>query len=482
MYTIGLDIGTQGVRGMVVDAVGRVVAQARASFSGIGTTQDGWHEQDPMSWWIAAKDVLSSLTMLAEERGVTAGDISALAVDGTSGTVLALDTLGNPLTPGMMYNDSRAGAEAQHITQVSGDLPIKLGYQFNASYALPKWLWVKHHQPDLFAQARYLIHQTDYIVGQLTGCYTKTDWSNALKSGWDLIERRWPAFIESELGIPLSLLPQVQAPGTLMAQVSAEGALETGLREGLPVVAGCTDGYASSVASGAMEPGDCNTTIGTTMVFKAVSRTLIKDDAGRVYCHLHPDGWWIPGAASNVGGYCLNAYFDPRQFEELDAQVAQITPTGTVIYPLTAQGERFPFLRPDACAFVQGDVSDDAVHYAALMEGVAYTERLSYEIFESLGCHIGDRIFITGGAVKSPEWSQLRADILGKTLLQPREEEAAMGAAILAAAATLHPDISTAVHAMVQIRAEYKPDMLKHAQYASLYTDFKALCAERGWL
>jgi xylulokinase len=168
-----------------------------------------------------------------------------------------------------MYNDGRAVQEAEAINQVSQAFQTRLGYAFNASFALAKMLWLKQQRPKIFASTSLFVHATDFIIGKLSGTYHLSDYSNALKSGYDLERYEWPAFIEHELGIPLEKLPQIVHPGTPITTVSGECAAETGLAANTPVVAGMTDGCTSQIASGAVKPGDWNSTLGTTLVIKA---------------------------------------------------------------------------------------------------------------------------------------------------------------------------------------------------------------------
>jgi sugar (pentulose or hexulose) kinase len=483
MFVLGLDIGTQGVRGIIAHKSGEVVVSLNTPFVSMNiATVEGHKEQDALVWWQAALHTIQTIVRDFRNIGHRVDEIAALAVDGTSGTIVPLDDQNIPLCRALLYNDARSTKETMLVREKGKELEDKLGYRFNSSYALPKMLWIKRNMPEIWRKTRIIAHQSDYIVGRLTGIYNVSDYSNALKSGYDLIDKKWPRFIEEDLEIPVDLLPRIVAPGTLIGNISPEGSEQTGLSVKTAVVAGATDGYASAIASGAIEPGDFNTTIGTTMVIKGVTPNLITDPKGRVYCHLYPDGYWMPGGASNVGGRCLNHRFHPSVFDRYNKDVPVWTPTGVIVYPLVGTGERFPFIKEDAKGFILGEYRDDRQLYAALMEGVAYTERLAYDTLEELGCKIGERIYVTGGAVKSREWSQLRANILNKTLLKPQVVEAAMGSAIIAASTTLYGNITDAARSMVKITEEIYPRPEKVDQYQSFYERFKKECRERGYI
>lgn len=479
MILIGLDLGTQGVRAIAADASGTVLATAAAHYDQINTAPEPYKEQDAAHWRAAALSVLSRLS--AALGPVDAGEPVLLAVDGTSGTILPLDRQGNPLCHALMYNDGRAAAVLDTVRRHARPLEETLGYSVGASFALPKLYWLQQHRPDIYGKTWRFVHQADYLVGVLTGEFGVTDYSNALKTCYDLVHDCWPSALLDALSIDASLLPSVVAPGTPIGPITAAAAAETGLPRQTIVTAGATDGYASCVASGVVRPGQYNTTIGTTLVLKGVTEHLIRDPQGRVYCHKHPEGYWYPGGAGNVGGICLNQWFGADAFDRLNAQVPDAVPTGNLIYPLTTTGERFPFVCPTAQGFSILRRDDEVGRYAGTMEGVAYVERLCYDTLTDLGCAVGGEITIAGGAVKSPQWSQIRADVLGRCLVEPETVEAAFGMAMIAGTTALHRTLTEAAGAMVRTVRRFEPRESVHAVYNESYEAFLAACRERGY-
>jgi sugar (pentulose or hexulose) kinase len=509
---LGLDVGTQGARALVCEVPergeipeegsekGRIVAQAAQPFPP-GTIPSalppGYAEQSPAGWWEAAVACLRQVTAYVPPE-----TIQALSVTSTSGTLCLLDADGGPLIPALMYNDARAGDEAAEVQAAGADLSARLGYRFNPSFALAKFLWLARHHPDVVDRAWYAAHAADFIVGRLCGEYGVTDYSNALKTGYDLSPQtegtfadRWPDFIVEKLNLPADKLPRVVAPGEVIGTVATEAAEATGLRAGTLVVAGMTDGCAGQIAAGAVAPGDWNSTLGTTLVIKGVTERLLRDPQGRIYSHRHPDGYWLPGGASNVGGEILAAHFPEAHLADLDRQAVFLSPTDLVAYPLARRGERFPFVRPDAVAFVlpfrpvSGERleevaagTDQATLYAAYLEGVAYVERLAYETLESLGATVGDVIHAAGGGARSDVWLQIRADVLNRELLRPAETGAAMGAAILAASRTLYEGVIPAARAMVRVERSVEPRPALVEGYEARYQYFRAVCVERGYV
>ncbi|MHC4479561.1 MAG: FGGY-family carbohydrate kinase, partial [Planctomycetota bacterium] len=318
--------------------------------------------------------------------------------------------------------------------------------------------------------------------GWLTGNYGRSDHTNVLKWGYDLLEDRWPDFIERDLGISPDLLPLVQAPGEEAGVLGAERAEQLGLPGGIPVAAGMTDGCASQVSCGAVEPGQYSTTIGTTMVVKGVSQRLILDPMGRIYCHRHPAGWWLPGGASNTGAECLAAEFEPEEIARCSAGALEHSPTELVAYPLRRRGERFPFHCPEAEGFLLGTARDRQELFAACLEGVACLERLAFETLQELGAAIEGPVLSAGGGARSDAWLQIRADTLARPVHRPAATGAAMGAAILAATLGEYEDLAEAAAAMVRIEREVEPRADMIPTYAAKYEKFEQECRDRGYL
>ncbi|MGQ9629703.1 MAG: FGGY-family carbohydrate kinase [bacterium] len=485
---LGIDVGTQGVRTIASDIRGDVLASSqieygrpagRPFFDLDPSLPRGWGEQDPRVWWDSVvssiRDVLSQL----RDRGVHPEDISALSADSTSGTIIPVDKSGLPLRKAIMYNDTRSVEEADLINDLAVDHCRKHGYHFNASFGLPKILWLRTHEPQIFEGAELFLHATDYIIGHIAGDFSLTDCSSALKTGCDLFDVRWPEFIRN-LGIPLDKLPRPVMPGHIVGRVSSACAEATGLSQNTKVVAGASDGTAAFLASGASRAGDFNTTLGTTLVLKGISDSIVEDERGRVYSHRHPSGGWLPGGASNTGGECISKNFGAYELEELNSKALENSPSGLIIYPLVRRGERMPFADPNAEGFIVGTPQSREQLYAGYLEGVAFVERLSLLLMEQLGAHVGDRIFATGGGVRSREWLQIRADVLGKRLVVPKIAESAFGGCILAAGAVLH-DVASAVESMVKIDSEISPREDYIGVYSTKYEEFVSECEKRGY-
>lgn len=265
-------------------------------------------------------------------------------------------------------------------------------------------------------------------------------------------------------------LPQVVAPGAVIGQITPEAARQTGLPEGLPVAAGATDGTAGFIASGVCKPGDYNTTLGTTLVFKGLSERICHHPQGLIYCHKLPrEGGdvWLPGSASNTGGEWIARLFAGQDLKALDAAAAKMLPVQHVAYPLLAKGERFPFLSAKAEGFCEPRAQGEEL-YAAYLQGTALIERLCYDAMDQVTGSSGGEVYSTGGGSHSDVWMQCRADATGRVFHRPACPEAALGSAILAASESMG-GVLEAMRRMTRVEKTYRPNTARRRQYDEAY-------------
>jgi len=453
---IGLDVGTQSARAFAVTADGHVAGSAAAPLR--SRREGDRHEQDPRDWWHAVCDAGREAL-----RDVAPGRVRGVATCATSGTVLLVDGAGEPLTPGLMYDDARAGEQA-----------ALLGGAMSPSWGLPKLLWMLEEWPQHARDGVRLAHQADVITRRLTGHDVPSDSSHALKSGYEQARERWSP------DAPAGLLPEVVRSGSRLGEVCADAAALTGIPAGTPVIAGMTDGCASQLAAGALREGDWNSVLGTTLVLKGFSRRLVEDPGGVLYSHRAPGGGWLPGGASSTGAGVLSAEFPGRDLDELGRRAVAYEHTSVLAYPLVSRGERFPFAAADAEAFVLGRPANEDELFAALLLGVALVERLCLDYADLLGLPTGGMVTLTGGGTSSRAWSQLRADVLGRAVRLVEQPHAAVGMAILAASAGNDP--AGAADAMVRMRELIEPRTKHRAHLAEQYLRLVDELAARGWL
>ncbi|MEM6322918.1 MAG: FGGY-family carbohydrate kinase [Pseudomonadota bacterium] len=408
---LGLDIGTSGARAVIIDRAGVQMAEAKAAMADFGADPKA-----PATWWGAADHALrASLAQVAPE------DVVALAVDGTSGSVLAVDADEAPLGPTRMYNDPCT--DAAILSAIDAAAPAGSPAR-GASSALARALELAA-EPGTHA----IRHQADWIAWHLSG-RAVSDANNALKTGYDGTAARWPDWI-AYAGLDPAMLPPVLAPGAIVGPVTAPAARDFGLSPETLVVAGTTDGCASFIATGADQPGDGVTALGTTMTIKLLSdRPIFAPEYG-IYSHRIL-GHWLAGGASNTGGNVLLRFFDADALATLSQRIDAETKSGLDYYPLAKPGERFPINDPGLAPRLAPRPDDDAAFLHGLFEGIAGIEALAYQRLAELGAPRLGSLRSVGGGAQNPVWTRLRERRLGVPMRSARSTEAAYGSARLA--------------------------------------------------
>jgi xylulokinase len=224
-----------------------------------------------------------------------------------------------------------------------------------------------------------------------------------------------------------------------------------------------------------------NVTLGTTLIFKAVSPRPLLDADGVVYNHRHPAGGYLPGAASSTGGEWIGKHVSGSDLDALGRLAAKRLPSGRLAYPLVKTGERFPFACATASGFGLDELPEPVERFAAGMEGVAFLERIGIERLQRLGLEIGPTVYATGGAVAGETWLRIRAAVTRRTYFVPQYPECATGAAVLAAVPHLG-DCRRAVAALVRAGRSVEPDARLAAAYEGLFERFCVALSQRGYL
>ena len=414
---LGIDVGTSGCRSCVIDAAACI--QAEVSTPLPAPAREGAAvEQDPDCWWAALAE---NLDRLHEQHSLAA--VAAITLDGTSATLLCCDADGTPLGPALMYNDARAGREAQRIATVAPPECAAHG----ASASLAKLLWLL--QTPAGRDARHMLHQADWLLGRLCGVFGHSDENNALKLGYDILGRRWPDWLQA-LDIPLALLPRVVPAGQAIGTLAPHLGKRWGLCGDTRILAGTTDSTASFIATGA-GPGDAVTSLGSTLVLKVLaSQPLFAPEYG-IYSHRLSNRWLV-GGASNSGGAVLQAYFTAAEIEQLASLINIDAPTGLDYYPLLAAGERFPLNDPALKPRLQPRPADDVLFYQGILEGIANIEVRGYQRLAELGAPWPEQIITSGGGAANAPWRIMRSRLTGIPVTAAAHQQAAYGAALLA--------------------------------------------------
>jgi D-ribulokinase len=416
MY-IGIDFGTSGCRGVIIDAEGRSLAEAAKPLPP-SRCNGAEVEQSPVDWWGALQGVITDLLHHCDPTG-----IRAIALDGTSGTVLLTDLAGEPITAALMYNDNRARSQAEHISEIAPRESAAHGTGSGLAKAL--WLLEQNHT------TTPCIHtQCDWLTGKLCGDFSTCDANNALKLGYDPLLQAWPDWLK-RLGLETAMLPRVITPGTAIGTIRPELAAAWGVPESVTLCAGTTDSTAAFIASGANLPGEAVTTLGSTLVLKVLSPQPVFAPEYGVYSQ--PLGkLWLVGGGSNSGGTVLRRFFTDECMAELSEQIDPNHPSGLDYYPLNAPGERFPINDPQLSPRLDPRPADNALFFHGLLDGIARIEKQGYELLAQLGAPWPLSVRSSGGGAKNQTWTAIRSLLLGIPLLQAEQQQACYGAARLA--------------------------------------------------
>jgi D-ribulokinase len=412
---LGIDVGTSGLRVAAIDRAGRVVAFATSTMP--APLREGVRiAQDPAVWVASLGEAMARLA-----AAVDLARIGTLAVDGTSGTLVAVDKLGRPVAAASLYNDRADDAAVAAVGRVAPSRAAVHG----ATSALARAMRLQRTPG-----AATMLHQADWIAGQFSGRFDISDESNALKTGYDPVARLWPDWIADAGGEP-DKLPAVVPAGTAVGEVTAEAARRFGVPAGAIVVTGATDGCAAFLATGADTPGEGVTSLGSTLVLKLASKQPLFALEYGLYSHRIGD-LWLAGGASNTGGAVLAQFFTPEAIRDISRRIDPGVATGLDYYPLPAPGERFPINDPALVPRISPRPADDAVFLQALLEGIANIEALGYRRLAELGGPPLTGVTTVGGGAANQCWSRIRTTRLGVSLRMPESNEAAVGVARLA--------------------------------------------------
>ena len=408
---LGIDIGTSGVRITAADRNNTLMAMSKADI--VAPLQNtGRLQQDPNIWWESVGQAFAALDL----KGLA---VLAIAIDGTSGTILSVDETGNPIGLASMYNDL---APREDVDRVSSAAAMESAARGGSS-PLARALSMQEN-------AKRILHQADWLAGQFSGRFDVSDENNALKSGYDPKTREWPSWIAAT-GFDMKLLPEVVPAGTVTGKIRPEIATAFKLLNSVSIVAGTTDGCAAFLASGATDPGDGVTSLGTTLTLKLLSEHPVFSPQYGIYSHRIGEQW-LAGGASNSGGGVLRRYFSGDDIMRLTSLIDPKVPTGLDYYPLTQAGERFPIADPGFAPRLEPRPADERTYFQAILEGIAGVEKLGYQRLAELGASPLTSIRSVGGGAASAPWTAIRLKALGVPAKQPASEHAAMGTARLA--------------------------------------------------
>ncbi|ELR98314.1 FGGY-family carbohydrate kinase [Gloeocapsa sp. PCC 73106] len=404
MVYLGLDFGTSGAREIAINTNKEIIAQVNYTWSEHNSTQEWEHAL----WYL-----LSELPRQVRK------DLKAIALNGTSATVLLCDEAGLPITHPLLYNDAIAESI---LPQLKAHAPPEhLVLSPTSSFA--KLLWWS--QQEIFNQARYFLHQADWLAFLLHGIPGISDYHNALKLGYDVQNLRYRDWLTS---LPIaSILPRVLAPGQAIAPVQKNEYIPSDCI----VCTGTTDSIAAFLASGANQPGEAVTSLGSTLVLKLLSETYVENLASGIYSH-RLGKLWLTGGASNTGGAVLKHYFSETELITLSEQINPDTNLNLDYYPLLKPGERFPINDPQLVPKLEPRIEEPHLFLQGLLEGIAAIEQRGYRLLAELGATPLSKVYTAGGGAKNLTWQKIRANRLQVPVVTSPYTEAAYGSALLA--------------------------------------------------
>lgn len=408
---LGIDFGTSGARATVIDNEACIQAQMRYP----------WEIRAVPDWVDVWQTAL--FTLLASIPEQVRREIRAIAINGTSSTVLLVDAAGKPVDAPLLYNDAQGVVMLEQLKSIAPENNTVV----SATSSLAKLMWMS--QLPSFTKASYLLHQADWLAFLLHGSLGISDYHNALKLGYDVEQLKYPEWLDN-LQIPIQL-PQVLPPGTPIRELRPEIVAKFGLADDCLVCAGTTDSIAAFLASGAKSPGEAVTSLGSTLVLKLLSRTRVEDARYGIYSHRLGD-LWLTGGASNTGGAVLRQFFTDAELASLSGEIDATTASSLDYYPLLKAGDRFPINDPNLPPRLEPRPDNLAEFLHGLLESIARIEVRGYELLQQMGADSLKRVYTAGGGAANNTWTAIRGRCLKVPVVSSVNTEAAYGTALLA--------------------------------------------------
>ena len=392
---LGIDLGTSGVRIAVLDRSNTIQYSTSVPYD-VGLSR-------PDDWTRACSTLIAGIP--AEQRH----SIKALAVDGTSGTLLACDSTGRPQGEALLYSEACKGFEPQLQKLIPEGGPAS-----SNSGSLARALQLTK----LYGPSTLLRHQADWINGWFLGDWTWGEEGNNLRLGWNLENHSWPEALTKQPW--LNRLPIIRPSGSTLGTIASARALELGLPDDAQIVAGTTDSNAAVLAT---DPGDDDgiTVLGTTLVMKRFTTVPIH---GPGITSHRVGGRWLCGGASNAGAGVLRQFFNDELLTELSRQINPDTNSGLIFRPLPRPGERFPVDDPSLMPILEPRPVSDALFLQGLLEGLADIEAQGWHTLTALGAKPPKRLISIGGGARNPQWRRIRERRLGVPVITSQQQPA----------------------------------------------------------
>ncbi|MCM8786147.1 MAG: xylulokinase [Candidatus Omnitrophica bacterium] len=492
-YLMGIDVGTTGVKIVIIDRDGKVIGTNTVEYPLI-TPKPGWAEQNPNDWWDAT---IKCIKKILKKTGIKGEEIKGIGLTGQMHGSVFLDSNYNVIYPAILWCDQRTAKECEEINEIVGQdrifeitcNPVLTGFQ------APKILWLRKNQPDIYKNVRKILLPKDYIRYCLTGDFA-TDVSDASGTSlFDVKNRKWSNEILEKLNLEIDLLPKVYEGTEITGYIKKDIAKITGLSEKTPVVAGGGDQASGGVGNGIVEEGKVSVTIGTSGVVFAHSEKVIVDPKGRLhtFCHAVPGKWHLMGVMLSAGGsfrwlrdnLCeeekkegKRKKIDPYEIMTEKAKDIPVGSEGLIFLPYLT-GERCPYPDPNARGVFFGlSLKHTKINLIrSVMEGITFGLKDSIKIMNEINLPIGENFIASGGGGKSSLWCQMMADIFGKNIIRLEcQEGAPFGAAILASVGVgIYKDVKTACKVILKEKDSFKFDKERFTEYEKFYKIYREL-------
>lgn len=491
-YFIGVDIGTTSTKAIVFSAAGDVKGMGNRGYP-LLVPQPGWAEQDPSAIF---ESVIVAIRDAVSQSGVLQSQIAAVSFSGAMHSVIAIDAEGKPLQHAVIWADNRSVAQTTRLKQDSGHtLYLRTGTPIHPMSPLPKLMWMREENPDIFAQTVRFISIKEYVLYQLLGHFV-VDYSIASATGLMNLERlQWDETALAMAGIRADQLSELVPTTHVLRGMKPEYAAAMGLASDTPIVVGANDGCLANLGVGALAPYQVAVTIGTSSAVRAVIPKPMTDQRGRTFCYALTENHWVIGGPSNNGGIVLRWLRDnfcQMEVEQAKQQgidaydlmlqaATQIAPgaEGLICLPFLS-GERAPYWNPNARGIFFGvGLHHHKAHFIrSVLEGVLFAV---YSITLALRDLAGtaQEIRASGGFARSAPWRQMAADIFGSEVLVPQVYEgSAFGAAALGMYAVQAIPRLEDVEKLIQIGDRHSPNPNLFNIYQQLFSVYEQVYAD----
>jgi xylulokinase len=483
---LGIDLGTSELKLLLLSAQQRAIATAGAPL-GVSRPRSLWSEQDPQAWWAAFETAMDSL---AASHPQVLRDVRGIGLAGQMHGAVLLDAHQQVLRPAILWNDGRSAAQCAQLTRELPELTRITGNLAMPGFTAPKLLWVREHEPEVFARIERVLLPKDYLRLLLTGEFF-TDCSDASGTLWlDVARREWSPTVLRACGLTLAHMPALVEGSALAGRLRGEWARRWGLNDDVPVAGGGGDNAASAVGIGAVEPGQGFVSLGTSGVIFVVSDRFRPNpaDAMHAFCHALPQRWhqmsvMLAAASCLDWAVRLTGAADVAQLIARATTLSAAQRESAPLFLPYLSGERTPHNNPAAQGVLFGLThAHDAAHLAwAVLEGVGFGLR---DGLMSLALPQPPRaLTLVGGGARSAAWAQLLASILGVVLEQRdgAEAGAAWGAARLGAMASglrLAQACPVPGPATGQIQRCFEPDAAQQRSLEQRFERFRGVYAD----